>query len=263
MSVHIKGRMYPLLNPVSHRCDRILWKTTVQPEPEALLPPLQPPRNRVSTLLQVLRPIRNRRDSSSSMLSAVLGPLNHSVTRLPPSPLSSPPAREQRKFSRPQPHRMSRMSRPKSVDTLPTVKALRVPNLQLDPLPPVPRRASLEGATPTTSVPLMQSRTLPSPNQERWTPEALSTMPSPTLTAAPTVTSPSSRWFGFLPAFLHREGTLPTISRPDSPITPDPPPPQRGTVVCLDYRSLDDVAMRRLEGRSDHRPVVGSYAIYI
>ena len=224
---------------------------------------MQPPRNRVSTLLQVLRPVRNRRDSSSSMLSAVLGPLNHSATRLPPSPLSSPPARDQRKFSRPHPHRMARMSRPKSIDTLPTLTALRVPDPLLEPVPHVPRRASLEGATPTTSVPLMQSRTLPSPNQDRWTPDALPTEPSPALTAAPTVTSPTSRWFGFLPAFLHREGSMPTFSRPDSPIPLDPPPPQRGTVVCLDYRSLDDVAMRRLEGRSDHRPVIGSYAIYI
>lgn len=38
---------------------------------------------------------------------------------------------------------------------------------------------------------------------------------------------------------------------------------RRGDVVPLNYNSLDDQAMRRLEGRSDHRPVIGSYAIYI
>ncbi|KAF9493363.1 DNase I-like protein [Pleurotus eryngii] len=38
--------------------------------------------------------------------------------------------------------------------------------------------------------------------------------------------------------------------------------PRKGDVVCLSYDTLDDKAMRRLEGRSDHRPVIGSYAIY-
>ena len=41
------------------------------------------------------------------------------------------------------------------------------------------------------------------------------------------------------------------------------PRPRKGDVVCLSYRSLDDRGMRRLEGRSDHRPVVGVYAIYV
>ncbi|TFY62188.1 hypothetical protein EVJ58_g4021 [Rhodofomes roseus] len=243
-------------------CDRILWKSTVEPNPEETLPPLQPPRNRVSNIFQVLRPVRNRRDSASSMLSAVLGPLNSSATRLPSSPLSSPGLpREQRKASRPQPHRAPRMSRPKSVDTLPTLTALRA---STSPLPPLPRRLSFEGATPTSSVPLTQSQTMPPPMQDRWAPDVLASEHSPALTTAPAVvTSPASRWFGFLPAFLHREGSMPTMSRPDSPITPEQPPPQRGTVVCLGYRSLDDAAMRRLEGRSDHRPVIGSYAIYI
>ncbi|KZT73474.1 DNase I-like protein [Daedalea quercina L-15889] len=243
-------------------CDRILWKSTVQPEPEEILPPLQPPRNRVSNFLQVLRPVRSRRDSTSSMLSTVLGPMNNSAPRLPPSPLSSPNANRERKFPR-QPHRASRMSRPKSVDTLPTLNMLRAPSAGFEPTPPLPRRLSLEGSTPT-SVPLTQSQTMPPPRQDRWTPVGLASEHSPALTTAPaTVTSPTSRWFGFLPAFLHREGSIPTISRPDSPVTPEQPPPRRGTVVCLDYRSLDDAAMRRLEGRSDHRPVIGSYAIYI
>ena len=41
------------------------------------------------------------------------------------------------------------------------------------------------------------------------------------------------------------------------------PRPRKGDVVCLDYRTLDDRGMRRLEGRSDHRPVIGVYAIYV
>lgn len=39
--------------------------------------------------------------------------------------------------------------------------------------------------------------------------------------------------------------------------------PKKGDVVPLHYGTLDDQAMQRLSGRSDHRPVVGSYAIYV
>jgi hypothetical protein len=39
--------------------------------------------------------------------------------------------------------------------------------------------------------------------------------------------------------------------------------PRKGDVVCLSYRTLDDRGMRQLEGRSDHRPVIGVYAIYV
>jgi hypothetical protein len=41
------------------------------------------------------------------------------------------------------------------------------------------------------------------------------------------------------------------------------PRPRKGDVVCLSYRTLDDRGMRQLEGRSDHRPVIGVYAIYV
>ncbi|KAJ3744193.1 inositol polyphosphate phosphatase [Lentinula detonsa] len=40
-------------------------------------------------------------------------------------------------------------------------------------------------------------------------------------------------------------------------------PPRKGDIICLSYDTLDDRGMRRLEGRSDHRPVIGSYAVYI
>ena len=35
----------------------------------------------------------------------------------------------------------------------------------------------------------------------------------------------------------------------------------KGDIVCLDYNTLDDREMHRLEGRSDHRPVIGTYVI--
>lgn len=73
----------------------------------------------------------------------------------------------------------------------------------------------------------------------------------------------SSLWknFNFLP-FL-RDST-PQV--PDQPTTPGilpEIPPRRGDVVCLGYSTLDDRQMRRLEGKSDHRPVIGAYALCI
>lgn len=51
---------------------------------------------------------------------------------------------------------------------------------------------------------------------------------------------------------------------PIESLTETPPLTQRkGDVVCLSYHTLDDRGMRRLEGRSDHRPVIGSYAVYV
>jgi len=68
-----------------------------------------------------------------------------------------------------------------------------------------------------------------------------------------------SRW-RFFP-FLNRE-VPETLIEPDDPI-PDLASPKTGDVICLSYNTLDDRGMRRLEGRSDHRPVIGSYAVYL
>jgi hypothetical protein len=60
--------------------------------------------------------------------------------------------------------------------------------------------------------------------------------------------------------------TVPSTSLPDGEPDGAPaesPRPRKGDVVCLSYRTLDDRGMRRLEGRSDHRPVIGVYAIYV
>ena len=46
----------------------------------------------------------------------------------------------------------------------------------------------------------------------------------------------------------------------------DGPPPRvykRGEVQCLEYATLSDREMRLLEGRSDHRPVIGQFAVYL
>jgi hypothetical protein len=38
---------------------------------------------------------------------------------------------------------------------------------------------------------------------------------------------------------------------------------KKGELRCLEYSTLSDREMRRLEGRSDHRPVIGHFAVYI
>jgi hypothetical protein len=70
-----------------------------------------------------------------------------------------------------------------------------------------------------------------------------------------TVSTP--RW-RFLPSFLTHSSTPSTAS--DIPIRQRP---RKGDIICLNYDTLDDRGMRRLEGRSDHRPVIGTYAIYL
>lgn len=87
-----------------------------------------------------------------------------------------------------------------------------------------------------------------------------STLESPLSADRPQL-STQSIW-RFLPAFLspthNQTNTLPDV-------TPVPlvPIPLKGDVECLSYNTLDDKGMRRLEGRSDHRPVMGAYVVYI
>ncbi|KAH7341866.1 hypothetical protein B0J17DRAFT_277104 [Rhizoctonia solani] len=63
---------------------------------------------------------------------------------------------------------------------------------------------------------------------------------------------------------FNREPTV-VVAEPE----PEPEPaegPQirrRGDIVCVSYGTLDDREMQRLGGRSDHRPVIGTYAVYI
>lgn len=71
------------------------------------------------------------------------------------------------------------------------------------------------------------------------------------------------RWlFGWFPG--REPSTLP-LSQEEKDAAPAPLPiiHQKGDVVCLHYGTLDDAAMRRLEGRSDHRPILGTYQVYV
>ena len=109
-------------------------------------------------------------------------------------------------------------------------------------------------------------------------PRPLSATPLPT-ESVPTTTTPKDaqvvrngppRW-RFLPFFRgdSNQTTVPAdpaLSHGESTemiASPTTYRPRKGDVVCLGYDSLDDRAMRQLEGRSDHRPVIGSFAIYL
>ncbi|KAJ6513431.1 inositol polyphosphate phosphatase [Mycena sanguinolenta] len=88
-----------------------------------------------------------------------------------------------------------------------------------------PRRGSESLGSPTTGVPLGQRIAAPS----RWR---------------------------FFPSFL-------SSSSQDAAEVLAPRTPRRGEVLCLNYNTLDDRGMRRLEGRSDHRPVIAAYVCYV
>jgi hypothetical protein len=75
-------------------------------------------------------------------------------------------------------------------------------------------------------------------------------------------TPPSSNRWRFFP---FRRDTSQSIATQGSAVSTLNlvPHPAKGDIICLDYSSLDDRGMRLLEGRSDHRPVIGSYAVYL
>lgn len=74
------------------------------------------------------------------------------------------------------------------------------------------------------------------------------------------IVSTSFVW-GLLPSFLSPHHS-PANSFVDL-IPAELRQPRKGDVVCLSYGTLDDQGMGKLGGRSDHRPVIGSYAVYL
>ena len=77
------------------------------------------------------------------------------------------------------------------------------------------------------------------------------------------------RILSFLPGSFGNLQNSPAMVTPgtgQSIIIDSGPPPRvwkRGEVQCLEYATLSDREMRRLEGRSDHRPVIGQFAVYL
>jgi hypothetical protein len=306
-------------------CDRILFKSTVEPDPEPEDEQVVPQRNAVSLLAQAWRSFR--RSSSSSLRSATA--TSSTFATLPssnPIPSTSPADSEPGDAVRPLPTPYvprRRRVRPHSIDiaglgtpsqstqlatarpgTSSSAQTQRLPGVKSAASPNVPRRTPMAPSGLTIT---------PDQHHDEPSPGVRTSMASPAGNTARSSTSPSAgggattppsgvgarhpRWrlMSFLSrdAEATRDATGPSTvaaitagSRADSPTRmvatgapsssmldgePDgavaapaePPRPRKGDVVCLSYRTLDDQGMRRLEGRSDHRPVIGVYAIYV
>jgi len=70
--------------------------------------------------------------------------------------------------------------------------------------------------------------------------------------------TPPRRWF--LPRVIIPSSGGGLLSPEDRPSN-SPPPRRKGEIRCLSYNTLDDQAMARLRGKSDHRPIIGTYSI--
>ena len=267
----------------SDRCDRILWKSTIETQPYEVAhvdepSPPSPPRTRMGHLLHALRPgIRGRKDSYASTASVESTPISPPTSDTESSDAShhfNTSPRYLVNHTRP-----SRLSHSKSNENMnthdrpvvprsftqaivnePNARPKSSPPSSLPPAPPPKPQLPYAVYKPRHTA---QSASVSTPTSDTFTNTAEVPPPVP----PKDVTSPSShRWLSnFLP-FLSRDYTSQTHLPLELPPEPEPtpaPPPRKGEVVCLEYRTLDDKGMRRLEGRSDHRPVIGSYAVYI
>lgn len=315
-------------------CDRILFKSTVEPDPEPEDDTqAAPQRNAVSLLAQAWRSFR--RSSSSSLRSVHNSTANFTTTATSSSsnPISSTspadsepsnaiqpplptPYVPRRKRVRPHSIDLSTPTSPSQPASLATARPGTSSGVQTQ------RPAGVKGNTPP-SLPPRKPRAISaltiSPDLHHREPVSSFTgnmvVTSPTSDGPPSATTPTSgggvgrrghpRW-RLISSFLSRDAeaardatepadhvatsaavTSPTADADtDSPrsmsgtaapssslpgggehegasATNESPRPRKGDIVCLSYRTLDDRGMRRLEGRSDHRPVIGVYAIYV
>ncbi|GJE85589.1 EEP domain-containing protein [Phanerochaete sordida] len=250
-------------------CDRILFKSRIMPGPEPEdeeedepLAPSLPPRSRMGSFFHALRPgsSRVRKDSNASMdVNIACTPTSDSLHASPSTEHSptwsldaGPPPVP------PRPDFAARLRHSASVDHLLTQERPQghrskshLPFLEH----PRSRQVSL---TANARSPLSASFRFDDRAPRSETPP-----PVPPKDGLPAIPPTTSLWksFSFLP-FLR--DTPPAADRPPTPESPPPPPPhRRGDVVCLGYNTLDDRQMRRLEGKSDHRPVIGAYALFI
>lgn len=231
--------------------------------------------SRVSQLLnQAFRPRSRRNSSQAESNLRILSDQRDITSRfgLDGEPLAASPGLFQSKSLEPLPSTSIQTmaaddhSRPRSVSAIGNNPA-RVPRRSSMPVfsPPVGLMSSRRADTDQLSVPLPQD------NADSTSSTAISTQR----------TAPK-RWFLNFNFKSRDQGPSSPVVNP----TPDTEPPptrtpkrRKGDVVCLSYRTLDDRQMSRLEGgyflnskwltdqsgptgRSDHRPVMGSYAIY-
>lgn len=260
------------------RCDRILWKSTVEPgpdsdydEPEVLHPKAK---TRLGQFFASF--MRYRKSSHSSSTSSEVSIYGHPSSvpsrddrstpsqSAPGSPVIPVDGKDSTQFSQFDTPEISEVVRSGAGETANFANVGRALGVGLRSFSV--DHAHLDGkGIPKHRRP---SRTWTTPAKPR-----LSTEPVPTTTFQKddqVVKNGASRR-RLLPFF---RGDSTNATAPVDPASnpgecteistgPTTRRPRKGDVVCLGYDSLDDIAMRRLEGRSDHRPVVGSFAIYL
>jgi hypothetical protein len=310
-------------------CDRILFKSTVKPDPETEDDSHGSQRTAVSLIAQAWRSFR--RTSSTSLRSVSTGTVASSTSAASFNSFPSPhPGDSESDVGRflPTPYVPRRKRpRPRSVDVatlgtssqpLTTGRPGTSTGIQMHRV-----AGAKSGASPNAPA---RTQTAPSalavgPNQQYREPSPMEGTPVSSLTSSMTTSSSAAssgspvsvtaapgggsgrnhpRWR--LLSFLSRDAEAARAAAEASGSTttdadagaesaarmatatatsPSPgsgaghdgtgawaapaesPRHRKGDVVCFSYRTLDDRGMRRLEGRSDHRPVIGAYGIYV
>jgi hypothetical protein len=143
------------------------------------------------------------------------------------------------------------------------------------------RRRSLSATLPRTSEPvelsgrmISASASMPPVLPLEYTDGPIVKEPGPTPVKADATPASGGGARVIRKVFSFLSGPFGSGQSPMATITPgtgqsvivDGPPPRvykRGEVQCLEYATLSDREMRRLEGRSDHRPVIGEFAVYL
>lgn len=233
-----------------------------EPEEEDVLEPYQRPRNRVGQFFaNAFRPLssRARRDSvaSTATTSTYATATSHEE-----SPSSTPDVLDHNasfsRFVQP-PERPDRLLHSRSIENFPIKSPTRTGVRDTD----LGRRRSNSVTSSSKPSPLNLEQPARRATASAGVPSA--PMISPTVASKDPTPTSSFRW-RFLPSFLSHSSSVTQSSTSIEPPTSSelsPNLPRKGDVVCLAYNTLDDRGMRRLEGRSDHRPVIGSYAIYL
>ncbi|THV03175.1 DNase I-like protein [Dendrothele bispora CBS 962.96] len=243
-------------------CDRILWKSTVEPGPEEEEDDQTDTHSRHRTRVgqffaNAFRPLsaRSRRESYNSTSSYITSAASSSISATPnkESPPPSPDLFES----------VAPFSRFVYADSR-SPPSLETSSLPLSPdAISSPEKPQTDSRLNRSSSSASRRGSMTVERHVRRPPAMALSSNSTDIVSTSRETSVSTPRWRFLPAFFTHSST-PSNASDALPTTPaHQRSPRKGDVICLDYNTLDDREMRRLEGRSDHRPVVGSYAVYL
>jgi hypothetical protein len=271
------------LSDVISRCDRILYKSTVipppDPGPELVLQEsasgLFRSSQRVGQFLANAFKTRNRRESVSSISTTATNTPNSSTPNNTPLERRGSGPRGRQKPLPAIPVPMTKSLESGEATTVPCAAPSHVVhNVQTIAVDSHSRRRSTDPVHGTPSL-----SPSPDPSRKRsasgpipaaamassFKPPAL---PMPELDPQPVPASAGPRrWFSLqLFSVIQNLHTGPSPVVPTPQLIPPVAPPllhRKGDMVCIEYETLSDMEMRRLEGRSDHRPVIGHYAVFV